>query len=261
MTHRVIFGRDELDLIAALAGCSLNEKPGKNWVEKTPGGLPTYICEIARAVKRSGKSTSQAIAIAVSRVKKWAAGGDDVDADTRAKAAKALAAWEKLKSNNAAKQVKATRTRADVLCLSTAVDFNVDMIRKAFDQATSQARRDWRAANPNSSYDDGPPYWYIKEQWTNYLIVQNESAGYGSSAELYKVPYSVDAQLDVTFADPVQVKTEYVVIDPATDLGDTLSDTDLRTLIGLTATDPADVIARLAAPRGSALQRVLDHRG
>lgn len=91
------FNRSDLDQVVALAGCTLNEKPGKNWVE-SEGGLPAYICEIARAIKRSGKTTQQAIAIAVSRVKRWAAGDDNVDADTRAKAAKAVAQWEKLKA-------------------------------------------------------------------------------------------------------------------------------------------------------------------
>ena len=68
------------------------------------GGLPEYICRIARAIKRTGKTTSQAIAIAVSRCKKWAAGADNVNADTRAKAAAAIAQWE-------AKKAKARATR------------------------------------------------------------------------------------------------------------------------------------------------------
>lgn len=89
------------DLIVAFAGCSLDESPGKNWVEGV-GGLPNYICEVARAIKRSGKSTSQAIAIAVSRIKKWAS-GVGVDKDTQAKAAKALAEWEEKKAKSHAK--------------------------------------------------------------------------------------------------------------------------------------------------------------
>jgi hypothetical protein len=31
-TQLVIYARDEVELIAALAGCSLDEKPGSNWV-------------------------------------------------------------------------------------------------------------------------------------------------------------------------------------------------------------------------------------
>lgn len=38
---KVVFARDELDLIVAFAGCSLDEKPGSNWVQKA-GGLPDY---------------------------------------------------------------------------------------------------------------------------------------------------------------------------------------------------------------------------
>lgn len=88
-----------------LAGCSLNRSKGKNWVENE-GGLPEYICQIARSIHKDGKPISMAIAIAVSQVKKWAAGGKDVDADTRAKAAKAVAEWEAMKAKAKAKKVK-----------------------------------------------------------------------------------------------------------------------------------------------------------
>lgn len=98
------------DLIVAFAGCSLDESPGSNWVQDA-GGLPTYLCEIARAIKKTGKTTSEAIAIAVSRIKVWAT-GKGVDKDTQAKAAKTLAEWEKLRAKShaksAAKDVKAS---------------------------------------------------------------------------------------------------------------------------------------------------------
>jgi hypothetical protein len=89
--------------LVSLAGCTLERVPGKNnWVEQE-GGLPEYICEVARSIHRGGKSISRSIAIAVSQVKKWAAGGGDVNADTRAKAAAALAQWEKMKASAKAK--------------------------------------------------------------------------------------------------------------------------------------------------------------
>lgn len=94
---------DEDHEMVVLVGCSLDRSPGSNWVEKG-GGLPEYICRIARAIHRSGRPIGQAISIAVSRVKKWAAGLDDVDADTRAKAAKAVAEWEALKAKNKVKK-------------------------------------------------------------------------------------------------------------------------------------------------------------
>ena len=92
---------DDHALIVAFAGCSLDESPGSNWVQEA-GGLPEYICEIARAVKRTGKTTSEAISIAVSRVKVWAS-GKGVDKDTQAKAAKAVAEWEAKKAKSKAK--------------------------------------------------------------------------------------------------------------------------------------------------------------
>ncbi len=245
-----IFDRDELDLIAALAGCSLDESPGSNWVQET-GGLPPYICRIARAVKRSGKTTSQAIAIAVSRVKKWAAGGDDVDADTRAKAAKALAQWEakkaKAKAASKAKDtVKASRPggpHEPVLCLAN--EYNVDIVKTAFDQRQREAIRTWRAANPNARYDSEPPHLYVKEQWTSYLIA---AGGYGEGRKLFKIPYSVAKDQTVTFADPVEVKTSYVVVKDS-ELGDdgTLSDADLRTLMVTACHTDTQALARVVA--------------
>jgi hypothetical protein len=83
----------------ASSSASLAEKPGKNnWIEKRDGNLPPYVRKLARGIMKSGKTKSQAIAIAISRIKKWAAGGGDVNADTRAKAQKALAQWEALKA-------------------------------------------------------------------------------------------------------------------------------------------------------------------
>jgi hypothetical protein len=77
----------------------LERVPGKqNWVDQV-GGLPKYIEEVADSIHRKrGLSISRSIAIAVSRMKVWASGGGDVDPDTRAKAAKALAEWEAKKA-------------------------------------------------------------------------------------------------------------------------------------------------------------------
>ncbi len=269
MGTKTIFGRDELELIA-LAGCTLDEKPGSNWVQEG-GGLPEYICRIARAIKRSGKTTSQAIAIAVSRVKKWAAGGDDVDADTRAKAAKALAQWEALKVKAKGKKAvkkaaskagddKVAASRVDddlVLCLAN-VDYNVDLIRRAFESNTRRVRSEWRTANPNADYDSGPPYWYIKEQWTSHLIVAKDY----DSPVLYKIPFTVDEKLAVDFADPVEVKTEYVVVD-SSDIADDYTDADLQKLLAASAHDDScaptalDRIVALTATTVDPLDKIL----
>lgn len=95
------------DMVSLATGAySLAEKPGKNnWIEHASDyGLPLYIARIAKALIRSGHPKSRAIAIAISRVKVWAAGGGGVNADTRAKAAKAVAEWEALKAKSKAKK-------------------------------------------------------------------------------------------------------------------------------------------------------------
>jgi hypothetical protein len=116
------------ELILHLAGCTLAKKAGKNnWVEEDAvGGLPEYICRIARAVHRDGKhSVSQSIAIAVGRVKTWARGGGGVTAKTRAQAAKALAQWEtKKKAAKLDNKVKASNS--DEL-MTTLTDSQLEM--------------------------------------------------------------------------------------------------------------------------------------
>lgn len=82
----------------------LDRSPKKNWVEKS-GGLPKYIEKIAFSLHtKRGMTISRAIATAISRVKKWALGGDNVNADTVAKSVAAVAAWEALKLKNKARR-------------------------------------------------------------------------------------------------------------------------------------------------------------
>jgi peptidoglycan hydrolase-like protein with peptidoglycan-binding domain len=70
---------------------------GKNWVTKV-GGLPLYIRAIAHALRRSGHSESDAIQKAVGIVKNWASGQGKVTPATRARAAAAVAEWERKKA-------------------------------------------------------------------------------------------------------------------------------------------------------------------
>lgn len=91
--------------LVLLAGCSLAKTPGKkdSWIEKVGGHLPEYVCEVAKGIMKNGKSTSNAIQIAIGTIQRWARGQGEVNADTRAKAVKALAQWEALKARAAAK--------------------------------------------------------------------------------------------------------------------------------------------------------------
>lgn len=218
---------DDYETILLLAGgCSLDSSPKKNWVENS-GGLPNYICRIARAIMRGGKTKSQAIAIAVSRAKKWAAGGDDVDADTRAKAAKAVAQWEALKAKNKSKKVisasRVTSEGEDVyLMLSEIPSFKTDIVRLAWDAQERIRRNAWEAEHPREFRSAGDaekvdvstnyyPYRWIKELWTDFIVVETESKG---QPELVKIKYTVNPiTQDVTFGEEVEVRQVYIEMD------------------------------------------------
>lgn len=81
----------------------LDRSPKHNWVEDN-GGLPKYIEHIANDLHTErGMDISRAIAVAISRVKMWAAGGGGVKPDTKAKSVKAVAEWEAMKAKARAK--------------------------------------------------------------------------------------------------------------------------------------------------------------
>lgn len=76
--------------------CSLAKNPGHpgdNWVTES-GGLPAYICNVAKHIVADGKDTSTAIAMAVSQIKKWIA-DPHTTPETKAKASAAIADWER----------------------------------------------------------------------------------------------------------------------------------------------------------------------
>ena len=196
----------DVDLIVMLttSSASLDRSPKKNWVENA-GELPRYIRKLARAIEKSGKSLSSAIAIAISRCKVWAAGGGNVDADTRAKAAKAIAEWSALKAKNKAKKlVKASRADgSEYIMLTNVGSFNTDTIRAAWHRENRP--RDYVADQETVSED----YAYIKELWSDFVIVE-------SREELFKVPYTVKNGA-VSFGEKTKVMVSYVK-DPSDDL-------------------------------------------
>lgn len=230
--------RDDSNLIITLA-CSLDEKPGSNWVQ-AGGGLPTYLCEVARAIKKTGKDTSTAIAMAVSRVKRWAATGKG---DTKAKAAKAIAEWEALKAKSGKKssKVAASNEASEVLVVLTKAttstpDYSMDSIRTAWDSKRSEARRAARKANPSTWMDeDTYPYdhGYVREVWNRWLIVRS-----GRDEETYhRVPYSVAASGEITFGSPTEVVQSYVDVVTPEDTDGSLSDSALLTALALSGGD------------------------
>jgi peptidoglycan hydrolase-like protein with peptidoglycan-binding domain len=83
-----------------------------NWIARL-GGLPPYIQHIAHGIEERGKDRSAAIRTAIGVVKNWKDGKGNVDADTRAAAAKAWAQWTALKAKNAAKKVAGKLSEAE----------------------------------------------------------------------------------------------------------------------------------------------------
>lgn len=190
---------NELVLLLATSSASLDRSPKKNWVENA-GGLPPYIRKLARAIEKSGKSLDSAIAIAISRVKAWAAGGDDVDADTRAKAAKALAQWEALKAKSAMKLTHPSGE--EYLMFSSVQSFNTEIVRAA-----------WSSSRPKGSYS------WIRELGTDYIIIEEElesGSGPVSYPRTFRIPYSVDENETVVFGDPKRVVQIWVEKDELT---------------------------------------------
>lgn len=218
--------------LLAAAGCSLDESPGTNWVQEN-GGLPEFICETARAIKKTGKTTSEAIAIAVSRMKVWAATGTS---ETKAKAAAALSEWEELRAKTKAKDVvKATAPEEDgrePYLFLTSASFNTDAVRQAFNLKQRSSFSSSRGMS-----EPPTPYSYIRELWTDYLIVEQD----GDTTQLFKVPYSVQNDGTVDFDDAQPVTVQYA---PVSDSDDTLSASVFEVLT------PLERIALAAQPYG-----------
>jgi phage head maturation protease len=83
----------------ALAHEPLGKPGGPGLFHRKGMQLPAFVQHIARDLMESrGMPESEAIATAVAQCKKWAAGGQDVKPETRAKAAAAVAEWERLKA-------------------------------------------------------------------------------------------------------------------------------------------------------------------
>lgn len=111
---------------------ALNRSAGTNWVEQS-GGLPAYIEKIAKSLhEKRGFTISRAIATAVSMCKRWAAGGEDVNPDTRAKAAAALAEWEAKRAAARGRAVDMSHTDALVALDLAAIDDELAVLDLAF---------------------------------------------------------------------------------------------------------------------------------
>lgn len=234
---------DDADLILMLGGegpCSLNTSPGVNWVEKA-GGLPGYICNIAKDVMEKGHPKGSAIAIAVGTVKRWARGGDNVTAKTRAKAAAAVAAWEALKARNKAGHlVKASREDGTQFVLLTDVgSFSTDLVRRAFERQQNAKWKQHHADQfepqpfapslaPDTDQDDAPDeddHFHAIERPEPYAADQS---GADDSEPDGDADDSYDADNDGDQGVPCvgwirELWTDFVIIEVNDDDGDFLA--------------------------------------
>lgn len=223
----VMLSDSDFQHIIYLAGCTLAKKPGKNnWVEEDAvGGLPDYICRIARAINRDdpSKSISSVIAIAVGRVKTWARGGGGVNADTRAKAAKAVAEWESKKKASKVNNKPKMKLSADQeITLFLTKSYNIDDVRRQYKTNSAPGK-----------------YVYVREMWSDHMIVvEEDEKTIDGSSKIYKVDYSVDKDGNVTFGNRVEMKMAYVPLSHP-DLQTTMTDKQLEkaTLIPCTYKD------------------------
>lgn len=227
--------------LSASGPCSMNKSPKKNWVEKS-GGLPNYICHIAKAVARGGHGTGGAIAIAIGTAKRWAAGGGKVSPSVRAKAGAAVAEWEALKARaHAGHVVKASETTRSMLSvnLANSEDFNTAIVGAAWGEYMEHERNladVKRRLNEPVSEPDGDEW--IKELWNNFVIAQDGD-------DFYRVPYTVNGT-DVEFGDWQPVKVTWTdTTAPADDDDDDDDDDD-----ELDDDAHADLLANMPKPGG-----------
>ena len=137
-------------------------KPGvTNWVERT-GGLPKYIADIAGdLITEKGKTTSNAIQLAVGIVQRWCRGEGDVTAATRAKSCAALAEWEAKRAAAHGMAKADDRRGRGHLVVGQLWDHGTDGARRASPSCSASASRSasspsrsatwWRAASASAS--------------------------------------------------------------------------------------------------------------
>ena len=156
-------------------------------------------CRVAKGIMRSGRPKQTAIQMAIGRMKVWAAGGGNVKADTRAKAAAAVAEWEKMKMT-AQKLAEFDLDTGDVLLLSATLPaFSLEGVKRAFDA--------------QQKGESGQ----VTEVWTDAVIVQNPD---GSTD---RFPFEM---LDgaVSFGEPQRVTMVAVPVDLADEVLEALAD-------------------------------------
>lgn len=84
--------------------------------------------------------------------------------------------------------------------------YSMDAVREAFNGQEAAKRKSMNASS--MPYTESWPYRYIKEVWTDFVLVCDESGSKYNG--LVKVPYTVDSKGQVDFGAEIPVRAEYV---------------------------------------------------
>jgi phage head maturation protease len=190
---------------AKMAHEPLNRSPKKNWVEMA-GELPAYIQHIAKDLaEKQGMPMERAIPTAIAAVKRWAAGGGDVKPDTRAKAAAAVAEWEKLKAKSHART--AAHRAADAAKSAEPADGDGGVY--PFLPGTYEELRDAlleQATKSLTGGEDEPAYLVdIIGTWPDRIVAARFPLDGKSAAETFEVTYELDDDGGTVLGDPIPV--------------------------------------------------------
>jgi hypothetical protein len=221
------------DDLIALAGCSLAKTPGikDSWIEGVGGHLPNYICRVAKHIRANGSTTSSAIAQAISTIKRWARGGNNVKADTQAKAVIAVAQWTALKAKAGSKKVG----------LSQPTDYGFEVVDSTH-FSLNHARESFLSSRPDFSQ------LFVAEVWTDHLIVL------GNEKE-FVVAFDFDEDdNEFRFGEMIELVTFRVPVNG-------LSDDELQELLDNDEDEDEDEDEDAAAPTNESIEATIDTEG
>jgi phage head maturation protease len=172
--------------------------------------LPAFIQHIANdLIHERGMPESEAIATAISQCKRWAAGGEGVKPETRAKAAAAIAEWEALKAKNKAGTHERTGrvtayTRSfpleDISIRSGGDGRTVDAYATVFDEEAEIRDEDghYKEVNDRTMYNraiaDAAPAGG-RQSWRVGVFYNHGMTIWKTPSDLYSMPVGVPIEI------------------------------------------------------------------
>ncbi len=168
---------------------SRNVSPRENWVEQEDAN-DDFFRAVRNALERRGMTLDKASEVARGTIRRWATGGGDVKADTRAKAVASMAQWEAARVRAKARPNKGEGKMHD------AMPGSFEALRDAL-RIAAQERFGKQPTGADAGYSKGEEpecYVGIEATYPDHLIVSIENYRQsGESRKTYRVPYTVAA--------------------------------------------------------------------